>query len=144
MSELMTSLQSLLDMLIDSRNGYDEAVKRAAPGPAMELFREMIGLRTRHIGEIERQLTLAGAEFDGSGTLMSTVHRTVIDVRSMITGLDTASLASFADGEERIVKQYDQTIGIASGRSEMIAVLAAHLAAVGAKIDRMRTEAKAA
>lgn len=38
---------------------------------------------------------------------MSTVHRTIIKVRSVITGLDESILPGFVDGENRIVGYYD-------------------------------------
>jgi hypothetical protein len=41
---------------------------------------------------------------------MSLVHKTVISVRSAVTGLDRPSLNAFASGEERIVSAYDEAV----------------------------------
>ncbi len=41
---------------------------------------------------------------------MSTVHRAVISIRSVITGLDESVLPGLIDGEERIVGYYDEAI----------------------------------
>ena len=41
---------------------------------------------------------------------MSTVHETVISVRSAVVGLIKGSLSSFAFGEEGIIEAYDKAI----------------------------------
>ena len=41
---------------------------------------------------------------------MSTVHRTVIDLRSYITGLDANVLPALINGEERIIGYYDAAL----------------------------------
>jgi uncharacterized protein (TIGR02284 family) len=113
MTDYSDTLKSLHTTLIDSRNGYDEALQDAEGKGLTSLFREMIASRDRDIQKISVMLRTLGQQADCSGSFMSTVHRTVISVRSMITGLDASILPSLISGEERIIKTYDDAIAAA-------------------------------
>jgi hypothetical protein len=41
---------------------------------------------------------------------MSTVHETIISVRSAVVGLDKGSLSAFASGEQRMIEAYDKAV----------------------------------
>jgi Domain of unknown function (DUF2383) len=55
-------------------------------------------------------LSARGATPDDTGSFMSTIHETVISVRSAVVGLDKGSLSSFASGEQRMIEAYDKAI----------------------------------
>ena len=69
---------------------------------------------------------------------MSTVHRTVISIRSVLTGLDQSILPGVIDGENRILKQYEDTIAQVSPGSSEYAVLIKQRDDLRIKIDIMR------
>ena len=71
------------------------------------VVREFIDLRTRHHTELHEMLRDSGQTPDDSGSFMSTVHRTVIKVRSLFSGLDESVLPGLIDGEKRIVEYYE-------------------------------------
>jgi hypothetical protein len=74
---------------------------------------------------------------------MSTVHRTVISLQSMLTGLDETALPGFIDGEKRILDSYDAAIRLSAG--DTLAVLERQRAAVSERIAEMeRRREKAA
>ena len=106
----LDAIERLHQMLVDSKIGYDEAFKVSQGGDLSGLFRQMVVMRERDLAELAQLLTAAGRKTDDAGSFMSTVHKTVIDLRSMFTGLDVNSVGAFADGEELILKQYDETI----------------------------------
>lgn len=110
MSERADAMQKLKTTLVDSRNGYEEAVDDAEGAGLTTLFQEMVALRTRHIEEINSHLTAIGEPHENESSFMSTVHRTVISVRSLLTGLDTNILPSLISGEENILGDYDETL----------------------------------
>lgn len=109
------ALASLHTALIDSRNGYQEALEDAEGKGLTGLFREMIAMRERDAGELARVLTSLGQTPDQDGSFMSTVHRTVIKVRSLFTDLDESILPGLIDGEERILRSYDEAAEEAAG-----------------------------
>ena len=104
-------LRQLHQTLIDSRNGYDEAVKVSQEGDLSGLFRQMVILRNSAISEIEQLLAVGGTQVDQSQSIMSTINRAVVDIRSMLTGLTATTIPAFVEGEETILQQYDEVIG---------------------------------
>jgi uncharacterized protein (TIGR02284 family) len=111
MTDHVDSLKSLHTALVDSRNGYEEALEDAEGKGLTPLFRDMIALRNQHAAELADHLRTLGAQVDNEGSFMSTVHRTVISIRSVLTGLDDSILPGLIDGEERIIGYYDEAIG---------------------------------
>jgi uncharacterized protein (TIGR02284 family) len=99
--------------LVDSRNGYEEALKDAGKSGLVTLFEEMVALRQQASIELEPLLLRSGATPDDNGSFMSTVHRTIISFQSMLTDLDETVLPGFIDGEKRILSYYDEAIATA-------------------------------
>ena len=110
MTQYLEALKDLHTTLVDSRNGYEEALSDAEGKGLTSLFREMIALRDRHHGEIDACLRRAGETPDESGSFLSVVHRTIFKVRSLLTGLDESVLPGLIDGEERIAARYDEAL----------------------------------
>ncbi len=104
------ALRSLHASLIDAEKGYEEAIKDAEVGDIKVIFEDMRALHRRAHDEVHAMLLSKGQQPDELGSFMSLVHKTVISVRSALTGLDRSSLESFASGEEHIVSAYDKAI----------------------------------
>jgi uncharacterized protein (TIGR02284 family) len=112
---MLDHLKSLHTNAIDARNGYREALKdsqgKEAESKAMTaLFRDMIALHDGHSDELARQLTRSNELADDEGSFMTTVHKTIMDVRSMFDGLDESVLPGLIDGEKRNVGKYDAAL----------------------------------
>ena len=88
MTEYRDALSTLHTTLVDSRNGYEEALKDAGKSGLVTLFEEMVALRQQTSIELEPLLLRSGATPDDNGSFMSTVHRTIISFQSMLTDLD--------------------------------------------------------
>jgi uncharacterized protein (TIGR02284 family) len=143
MTEFRDALTSLYTTLVDSLHGYEEALKDAGKTGLVSLFEEMIALRRQAIAELEPLLLQAGVTPDRDGSFMSTVHRTIISVQSMLTDLDETVLPGFIDGEKRILTTYDETIAQAGDPDRE--VLLRQRAALDDRIAEMeRRRAKAA
>jgi hypothetical protein len=87
------------------------------------LFREMIALHDGHANELARELTRNNELADDEGSFMTTVHKTIMEVRSMFDGLDESVLPGLIDGEKRNVSKYDaapQDAGSAGDRDESV------------------------
>jgi uncharacterized protein (TIGR02284 family) len=113
MTEYRDALSNLHTTLVDSRNGYEEALKDAGKSGLVTLFEEMVALRQQASVELEPLLLSSGATPDDNGSFMSTVHRTIISFQSMLTDLDETVLPGFIDGEKRILSYYDEAIATA-------------------------------
>ena len=104
------SIIELHTALIDTCNGYDEAIKDAEKPDLIALFERAKSLHEKAHANVHSILGARGAAPDDKGSFMSTVHETVISVRSAVVGLDKGSLSAFASGEERLIKAYDKAI----------------------------------
>jgi len=140
------ALKSLHTTLIDSHNGYEEAVKQSKPGDYLTLFQEMGALHQSAAVALSEQLRALGEKSDDSGSFMSTVHRTVVDVRSFLTGLGDAVLPAFIDGERRNLSFYDDAIGKSApefGEYPILLRQREALSAMIAKMERLKEKAAA-
>ncbi len=137
MAEYIEALKKLHTVLIDSRNGYDEALRDADGGGLTPLFREMIALREAHHHEIDAHLRDAGERPDESGSFMTAVHRTIFKIRSLMSGLDDSVLPGLIDGEERILTYYDDVLSRAPSPA-VASTLNAQALTLREKIARMR------
>lgn len=143
MTDYRDALSALHTTLVDSRNGYEEALKDAGKSGLVTLFEEMIAMRQQDSVELEPLLLAAGATPDDNGSFMSTVHRTIISFQSMLTDLDESVLPGFIDGERRILGYYDDAISKAGDPDRE--VLQRQRAALAERIEEMeRRRAKAA
>jgi uncharacterized protein (TIGR02284 family) len=122
MTEYRDALSTLHTTLVDSRNGYEEALKDAGKSGLVTLFEEMVALRQQASVELEPLLLRSGATPDADGSFMSTVHRTIISFQSMLTDLDETVLPGFIDGEKRVLGYYDDAISIAPEADRQVLV----------------------
>jgi uncharacterized protein (TIGR02284 family) len=74
------------------------------------LFTTMVGLHQKHANELATALHAAGQPAEDDGSFMSTVHRTVINIRSLFGGLGQSVLPGLIDGETRNVSAYDKAL----------------------------------
>jgi uncharacterized protein (TIGR02284 family) len=136
-----TSLKSLHTALIDAEQGYDTAVRDAEDPEMRALFEELRALHQEAHADVHAILVGKGEQPDETGSFMSMVHKTVISVRAAITGLDRPSLASFASGEERILKDYDAAIEETRADAPVVDRLRRHRDALQEVVSRMKLQA---
>lgn len=137
MTDYLDALKSLHTLLVDSKNGYEEALSDAEGKGLTPLFHEMIALRDSHHGVIDTQLRAAGETPDESGSFLTFVHKTIFKVASVFTGLDESVLPGLIDGETRIAKHYEEVLEKAPP-ANVAATLQSQLGEVRAKIAEMR------
>jgi len=109
---LIDHLKTLHTHAIDARNGYQEALEDAEGKGMTPLFRDMIALHTRNASELTGLLKAGGVQEDDDGSFMSTVHRTIMSIRSLFNGLDESVVPGLIDGEERNVSAYQNTLAL--------------------------------
>lgn len=144
MSENIEALKSLHTALIDSRNGYEEALEDADGKGLTSLFREMISIHTDSADALTQLLAGYGERSDDNGSFMSTVHRTVIRIRSLFGNLDSSILPGLIDGEERILSYYDEAISASSLGSSERTTLVTQRQTLDRKISDMKRQIEVA
>ncbi len=137
-----SDLTSLHTAAIDARNGYAEALKDADGNDLSALFQTMISLHTRHADELKSAIGITGTRVDDDGSLMSTVHRSIMSVRSLFGALDETVLPGLIDGEERNVQSYDDVLTKDGLTDTHRALLTGQRARLVEQITAMRSAAK--
>jgi hypothetical protein len=82
-NETVDHLKALHTSAIDARNGYQEALKDAEGRGMTPVFRDMMTLHADNAAELARELVKANELPDDEGSFMTTVHKTIMDVRSL-------------------------------------------------------------
>ena len=122
-NDIVDHLKTLHTSAIDARNGYREALKEAEGKGMTPLFRDMIGLHEGNATELTRELNRVNEIPDDEGSFMSTVHETIMDLRSMFGGLDESVLPGLIDGEKRNISKYDDALNSKANPPAPIAAL---------------------
>ena len=104
------ALQKLHTTMLDTRDGYVTAERDADDETLKLLFRRIIEQRERDHEELHAALTAQGKEPDDQGSIMAVVHKTAVDVRAAVTGINESSLKPFISGEEGVLARYDAAI----------------------------------
>ena len=134
MSNALTKLHTTM---LDTRDGY-AAAERDAEGESLKtLFRRIIEMRERHHAEIHKALAERGDEPDDGTSIMATVHKAAVTLRSAVTGIDRSALAPFIKGEESVLEEYDAAIAESPGA--VAEMLHRQKAEVVAMIEAMRS-----
>jgi uncharacterized protein (TIGR02284 family) len=131
--------QSLHTMLVDSRNGYETALEKTDDAGMTAFLAGMVGLRTRHSTELASRLASEGEDVSDDGSFMTVVHETVMNVRALFSGLDESALPGILDGEERMLRKYDDAIAEAEASTGLWRTLAAQREAVASVVEEIRS-----
>jgi uncharacterized protein (TIGR02284 family) len=122
-TETLDRLKSLHTSAIDARNGYQEALKDAAGQGMAPVFHDMMTLHDDNATELARELVKANELPDEDGSFMTTVHKTIMDVRSLFKGLDESVLPGLIDDEKRNVSKYDEALKPSGVPANLVALL---------------------
>ena len=134
-----SALKTLYTRLIDSRDGYEQAVERLDSETHKPLFRDMIERRTRNASQIRTYLAQQGEQMDEDGSLLAAAHRTFLSMKDAVTGAgDEAVLEEVIRGEESLLKAYDEAIAEAGGSDPEYAFIVQQHSELKAKIEELR------
>ena len=106
----LKALETLHLRSVDVLAGFETMVGRAAPDfrPVAERFRD---LHREQADELAAMIARFGREPEVDGSLMSTVNRAVVSLRSMIDGIDGSILDQIQDGEQHVIDAFDDALG---------------------------------
>jgi uncharacterized protein (TIGR02284 family) len=138
--QVLDDLKSLHTAAIDARNGYREALEDAEGKGMTPLFSELVALHESHAAALARTLGAAGEKADDEGSFMTTVHKTIMDVRSLFNGLDASVLPGLIDGEKRNVAKYDKALRDGRPPAEVASLLTSQRSALVQKILEMEAQ----
>jgi len=114
--ETLGEMQDLVQVNIDSYNGFLEAAEKIEDEKIAQLFRQYASQRSAQAAELKGLLGANGEQPAEKGSMAAAVHRAWIDVKAAVTGGGVhAVLAEAERGEDHIKHMYEDTIKKTSG-----------------------------
>ena len=110
-------LKTLHTSLVDTCEGYRAAAEDAETPALKAMFATLLANHSTQHEAIHQMLVRLGEKPDERGSFMQFVHKGIIAVRSVTTGLKPA-LDAFAMGERSIAKEYDDAIAESTNASD--------------------------
>ncbi|MCZ4259318.1 PA2169 family four-helix-bundle protein [Limimaricola sp. G21655-S1] len=138
MADHLDTLKKLHTRVIDSRDGYKHSREEVKDE------RGFVGFFDRRIAEreqfhtvIHRQLGAEGVEVSESGSTAAAAHRGWLSLKDSLTGDDEAVYDEIINGEEQLLKLYDEAIEATAGKPEW-----SFLATQRADVEKALSEAR--
>jgi uncharacterized protein (TIGR02284 family) len=105
-------LQDLIQVNIDSRDGFEEAADKLTEknSSLATLFRQMSMERGRQADELQEIVANNAEDPQDSGSVAAAVHRGWIDLRAALGGGEHAILSEAERGEDHIKGKYESAI----------------------------------
>ncbi len=115
--EVIEKLQDLIQLNLDSYEGFLEAADRIDDKRIAALFRELAADRSSQAAELRGLVSGNGQEPREKGTLGGTAHRKWLDIKAALTGGGTKAVLSEAErGEDHIKGQYEDVLKEIAGQ----------------------------
>jgi len=132
-------LQELIETNRDGQNGYREAAEHVKDPEIRSFFIEQSLERARFAGELEYLIREFGeSNPDRTGSVVGTLRRKWIDVKTALGGGDHAILESVEQGEDSAKKAYEKALK-ASLPTNVLEVVRRQAESVSAAHDLVKT-----
>ncbi len=137
-SPLISELQSIIRLLVDSEKGFTDAASNIENAEIASLFRSFVGERASMATDLQDVLGDSGNEAPTTGTVVGTLHRTWLDLRSAISGQDSYAILSEAErGEDYIKGEYEKALRMVWG-DRIHSILSTQYLQIKTAHDRVR------
>ena len=135
--ETLAKVQDLIEVNIDSFNGFRQAAESTQDVTISNLFTQLSMERAKQAVDLQKIVLGNDVEATSTGSLIGAVHRTILDWRAYFDKGDTFVLEEAERGEDYIKAQYEAVLKETAG-SAVTDVLNHQYAAVKAAHDRVR------
>lgn len=136
--ETLAAVQDLIQINIDSRDGFRHASSTIDDVTVSSLFEFLADQRDQQADELASYVLVNGERPRREGSYLATMHRTWIDIREMLTKNDTTAVLEEAErGEDAIKSAYEDALRNTAG-SAMNDVLLEQYTQVKDAHDRVR------
>ncbi|RDS79505.1 PA2169 family four-helix-bundle protein [Dyella monticola] len=103
-------LNRLIEVTIDSAEGYGEAAKDARNPELKAIFQRRVDERMAAFHSLQSQVTALGGQPEDEGTLLASMHRAFVNLRATVQSGDLSVVDEVERGEDRIKAKYDDAI----------------------------------
>lgn len=109
-SEDIGVLNRLIEMTIDSADGYREAAEDVNNPELKTIFERRARERLAAFASLQSQVKALGGQPEDEGSLLASVHRVFVNLRSAVKNGDLAVVDEVERGEDRIKSKYEDAI----------------------------------
>jgi uncharacterized protein (TIGR02284 family) len=105
--EVISTLNNLIETCRDGQNGFQSAADGVKNSELKSLFYSYSQQRAQFVGELQDEVRRLGGDPETTGSVVATLHRGWIDIKSAVTGGDEGSIISECErGEDSAVSNY--------------------------------------
>ena len=132
-------LQDLIQVNIDSRDGFEEAADnlKGNDGSLVSFFHELSSQRALQASELQALVASNAERPTKSGSVAAAAHRNWMDIRTALGGGAQAVLNEAERGEDHLKEKYEEALK-ELGSSFCTATLRKHYSAIKASHDQIR------
>lgn len=131
-------VNGLVEITIDSADGYEEAAKDAQSSRFQTLFQSRAQERRAIVSDLQAEVRRLGGTPDDDGSILAAAHRVFLNVRDALTKGDEAVVKTVEDGEDHIKAKYEKALGDVDIQPETRRAIEGAYAKVKAGHDQMR------
>jgi len=109
--DVISTLNGLIETCIDGQDGFTVAAEGIERSDRKSLFYEFAQQRSQFAGELQNLVQTLGGDPENSSSLAGTLHRGWINIKSIVTGQDEASILNECErGEDNAKKMYKEAL----------------------------------
>ena len=139
-NDTISILNGLIETCRDGQYGFQEASSNVKRHDLKTLFAEASMERARFVGDLQEEVRSLGGDPENTGSVAGTLHRTWIDVKGTLTGMDDASILNECErGEDSAVQAYRDAIA-ADLPASIRSTVSRQCDAVNAMHDKIRNQ----
>ncbi|MAO19145.1 MAG: histidine kinase [Phycisphaerae bacterium] len=137
-NETISGIQNLIEINIDSSEGFRTAADKVENTDIANMFRQCANEREQNAAQLRSIIQVNGETPEDSGTIKGTVHRWWLGLRGTVQqGDEHAVLAEAERGEDAIKHRYEDTLKETAG-SAVNDVLQSQYTNVKSRHDQIR------
>lgn len=102
------TLNGLLETVVDSIDGFEQATKSADNSAFKSIFEDVIRDRRDIKGDLEIAIRTAGGTPDDEGTMLASAHRVLMRLRDAVSKGDIAVVDEAERGEDHIKAKFEK------------------------------------
>jgi len=109
--DTVSTLNGLIETLKDGQEGFRTAAEGVTNPEYKSLFNSYSQQRAQFATELQSEVRSAGGDPESTGSVLATLHRGWINIKSTVTGMDEgAILAECERGEDSAVHNYQDAM----------------------------------
>ncbi|MDT8855743.1 PA2169 family four-helix-bundle protein [Paracoccaceae bacterium Fryx2] len=138
MADIEDDMAKLLTQVVDAEDGYREGAELAKTPDMKAMFETLRSTHADHIIGLKAEMRALGLAADDDTSALAVVHKAILNIRSVFSGLDHDVVPGLIDGERRIIESYDDLIARVGAGQTLRQVLESQRNALNERIANLQ------